>query len=60
MIIRKLLIWSLGNEINLEDADTRAAWLFVDELACMIKDQDANHPVITVIASKQTTKMAKG
>jgi len=50
-----LLVWSLGNEINLEGADTRAAWQFVDELARMIKDQDVNHPVTTVISSKQTT-----
>ncbi len=50
-----LLVWSLGNEINLEGADTRAAWQFVNELARMIKDRDPNHPVITVIACNPTT-----
>jgi Glycosyl hydrolases family 2, TIM barrel domain len=50
-----LLIWALGNEINLEGADTREAWLFVDELARQVKELDPNHPVITVITSKQTT-----
>jgi hypothetical protein len=50
-----LLMWSLGNEINLEGADTRAAWRFVEDLARTIKLQDANHPVIAVIACKQTT-----
>jgi hypothetical protein len=50
-----LLIWSLGNEINLEGGDTQEAWLFVDELARQIKQLDPNHPVITVITSKQST-----
>lgn len=50
-----LLMWSLGNEINLEGADTRAAWRFVDELARTIRARDPNHPVITVIACKPTT-----
>jgi hypothetical protein len=50
-----LLIWSLGNEINLEGGDTQEAWLFVDELACLIKQLDPDHPVITVITSKQAT-----
>jgi hypothetical protein len=46
-----LLFWALGNEINLEGADTDAAWAFVDTLARTIKALDPNHPVITVIAS---------
>jgi Glycosyl hydrolases family 2, TIM barrel domain len=50
-----LLMWSLGNEINLAGGDTRKAWLFVDELARLIKELDPNHPVISVIAFKQTT-----
>jgi hypothetical protein len=45
-----LLMWSLGNEINLQGANTAAAWQFVNELARMIKNKDPNHPVITVIA----------
>ena len=45
-----LLMWSLGNEINLEGANTPAAWRFVNELARLIKRQDPNHPVISVIA----------
>lgn len=50
-----LLIWSLGNEINLEGADTRAAWRFVSDLAHLIKERDTHHPVITVIACRQAT-----
>lgn len=39
-----LLVWSLGNEINLEGADTRAAWQFVNELAPTIKDRVPTTP----------------
>ncbi len=50
-----LLMWSLGNEINLQGADTPAAWQFVHELSYMIKSQDPHHPVITVIAYDDST-----
>jgi hypothetical protein len=51
-----LLMWALGNEINL-GADTQAAWQFVDELATTIHQQDPNHPVMTVIAGDNATAM---
>ena len=50
-----LLAWSPGNKINLEGADTPAAWQFVDDLARMIKERDPNHPVLTVIACNPRT-----
>jgi hypothetical protein len=50
-----LLIWSLGNEINLEGGDTPEVWSFLDELAQLIKELDPNHPVITVIAYQKST-----
>jgi len=50
-----LLMWALGNEINLEGAGTPDAWQFVDELARMIKSQDPNHPVISVISFDDVT-----
>lgn len=50
-----LLMWSLGNEINLQDADTPEAWQFVDALAQLIKRRDPGHPVISVIAFKPET-----
>ncbi|HEY2899378.1 MAG TPA: glycoside hydrolase family 2 TIM barrel-domain containing protein [Polyangia bacterium] len=49
-----LLMWALGNEINL-GADTQDAWTFVGQLAQMIHAQDPNHPVITVIAGANVT-----
>ena len=45
-----LLMWALGNEINLEGAGIPEAWQFVDELASLIKAQDLHHPVITVVS----------
>jgi hypothetical protein len=50
-----LLIWALGNEIDLEGADTPAAWEFVNDLAGRIKRQDPNHPVISVITANAGT-----
>ena len=44
-----LLMWALGNEINLS-ADVEAAWSFVNELATLIHQQDPHHPVMTVLA----------
>ncbi|BBO87918.1 glycoside hydrolase family 2 TIM barrel-domain containing protein [Desulfosarcina ovata] len=45
-----LLIWALGNEINLQGANTPEAWQFVEQLARLIKSQDPYHPVISVVA----------
>jgi hypothetical protein len=50
-----LLMWALGNEVNLEGADTPAAWQFIDRLAQRIRQVDPDHPVITVIAWKPAT-----
>ena len=50
-----LLFWALGNEINLQGADTPAAWKFVNSLAGMIKQLDPHHPVISVIACNAAT-----
>lgn len=47
-----LLIWCLGNEIEIK-ANTREAWLFVEELATIIKKIDPNHPVAVVISYNQ-------
>jgi hypothetical protein len=44
-----LLMWSLGNEMNL-GADTAQAWKFVGELAKTIRASDPHHPIATVIS----------
>ena len=45
-----LLVWGIGNEIDLEGANIPAAWKFVNELALLIKSIDSRHLVSTVIA----------
>ena len=49
-----LLMWALGNEINL-GADNQTAWTFVNDLAKLIHQQDPNHPVISVLAGANVT-----
>lgn len=45
-----LLAWGIGNEIELGNANIRAAWNFVEELAQLIKSIDKRHLVSTVIS----------
>lgn len=45
-----LLAWGIGNEIELNNANTPAAWSFVEELAQLIKSIDKRHLVSTVIS----------
>lgn len=47
-----LLAWGIGNEIELDNANTAAAWSFVEELAQLIKSIDNRHLVSTVISYK--------
>lgn len=49
-----ILIWGIGNEIDHEEkANIGAAWIFVDELAQIIKSIDKRHLVSTVITHNQ-------
>jgi len=50
-----LLMWALGNEINLHGKDGHEVWQFVNTLARMIKAQDSRHPVISVISHRKET-----
>jgi hypothetical protein len=47
-----VLIWALGNESELRaDEKTRIVlWKEIEELAKIVKQEDASHPVITVLA----------
>ena len=46
-----LLIWAIGNEMeNDEPAGDPAVWQAIDDIAAMIKQEDPNHPTMTVIA----------
>ncbi|MGV3615417.1 MAG: glycoside hydrolase family 2 TIM barrel-domain containing protein [Fimbriimonas sp.] len=44
-----LLLWGLGNEVEL-DGDDPNAWKAIDDLAKAVKELDPNHPTMTVIA----------
>jgi len=44
-----LLCYALGNETN-SGADTEQAWRFINELAEIAKQEDPNHPTMTVLA----------
>jgi len=44
-----LLLWVIGNELNLESSNPRV-WNAVNEIAEMIKQEDPRHPVMTTLA----------
>lgn len=52
-----ILIWGLGNEMEGEPGDDVAVYKEVNTLAGIIKEEDKNHPVMTVIASASPTKV---
>ena len=45
-----LLVWGIGNEVDLGKANIPAAWIFVNELAEIIKSIDKRHLVSTIIS----------
>jgi hypothetical protein len=50
-----ILVWGIGNEIDHgEKANFGAAWMFVDELAQLIKSIDKRHLVSTVITHNKS------
>lgn len=51
-----LLIWGLGNEME-GDGKNPAIWKEVNTLAGIIKEEDKNHPVMTVIAGAAANKI---
>lgn len=46
-----VLMWSVGNEMEgFKEGDNPAIWAAVQNIAAMIKKEDPNHPVMTIIA----------
>ncbi len=45
-----LLIWALGNEMEMNCSHEEELWKHVEDCAKMVKELDPNHPVMTVIA----------
>lgn len=54
-----VLLWGLGNEMEgpTSDGADPAVWKELNELAAIIKSEDPNHPVMTVIAGAVPTKI---
>lgn len=54
-----ILIWGLGNEMEGPSAEGTAPtiWKELNQLAALIKKEDKNHPVMTVIAGAIPTKI---
>lgn len=52
---KNIFAWGLGNEIDILDANTETTWLFVEELAQLIKSIDKRHLVATVTSHKEKT-----
>ena len=54
-----LLMWGLGNEMELHDNNTPQLWKSVEDLAKMVHEIDAKHPAMTVIAEIGDKKVQK-
>ena len=54
-----LLVWGLGNEMEIFPGLPEAArvWKELEELAKIVKEEDPNHPVMTVIAGADENKV---
>jgi|UPI000695ECDB hypothetical protein len=54
-----ILMWGLGNEMegpNADGSDTRV-WRELEQLARIVKEEDPDHPICTVIAGAATPKV---
>jgi hypothetical protein len=53
----ELLCWAIGNEPELWAKNTIPLWREVNRIARMIREEDPNHPIITVVASFDEKKI---
>lgn len=49
-----ILVWGIGNEVELGGANCGAVWSFIDELSEIIKSVDSRHLTSTVIAHNKS------
>ena len=54
-----VLLWALGNEMEMGIADEDALWRFIGDLARRVKEIDPDHPVGTVVAEINPKKVEK-
>jgi hypothetical protein len=53
-----LLMWGLGNEMEVAGNDRELLWRAIEDLARMCKQLDPNHPTMTVVAEISKEKIA--
>lgn len=48
---RNIIVWALGNELNMGEGIGEEGWRFVEELAVLMKERDSRHLTCTVLSS---------
>lgn len=48
---RNIIVWALGNELNMGEGIGEDGWRFVEELAALMKARDSRHLTCTVLSS---------
>lgn len=54
-----LLMWAIGNEVEVDMADDSAVWPVIEETAKMVRRADPAHPTLAVLAETGTDKVEK-
>ena len=54
-----LLMWGLGNEMEVDGNDTPALWKAIDDLHAMARTVDPRHPAMTVVADVSREKIER-
>ncbi|MCK0207591.1 glycosyl hydrolase [Starkeya koreensis] len=54
-----LLMWGIGNEVEVDLADDSAVWPEIETVAAMVRRVDPVHPTLAVLAETGTDKVAK-
>lgn len=52
-----VLMWGLGNEMEVDNNDKEATWRAIEDLAKLCKQLDPNHPTMTVVAEVSKQKV---
>lgn len=54
-----LLMWGIGNEVEVDLADDSPVWPAIEEVAAMVRRVDPAHPTLGVLAETGSDKVAK-
>ncbi|QIB34178.1 glycoside hydrolase family 2 TIM barrel-domain containing protein [Ancylobacter pratisalsi] len=53
-----VLMWGIGNEVEVDLADPAPVWPEIEKVAAMVKRRDPAHPTLAVLAETGTDKVA--